>query len=611
MKTRIAAAFLSCLFGLSAYAYVQPLHRKISAYAFDHAMSQTDVLKRYGWESMTLTLRKEMENGAEDQDDGINSLNHFYDPQNYIGLTEPALLGGIPFCKSIGQPAHDWALRSPLEGNGNTRSLEDAHEYLNRALSAPTEAERKKSARELFATLGHIAHLLQDMGQPDHTRNDQHLSLFGFEFSGDIAAGLYEKWTAEHLLASAPLADGTSPSALFTNPVYPEGIISYWAYFQWMSRYSSLHFLTQDTNYGSMPFCSPHVEPDIRRATPRVRTRTVSAWDDDAATMTLVTFDENVYSLPLTRTSPGSIDVDEFHTVESVLDYEAGAFGKRVFSLSDESWLSRAKHLIPRTVGVSAAFLKSFFRGPLYATWVPNDTDDSLTALVKSSDTNYDNSYAYLFQNDGSKLNMVWHPASPGYAFSRFVYGGPTEIPTRLPYLIDGQPFYRRETRVVVRGDRYISGEPRESRAITGVVIPARNELKVIIEYDSTFVHDNLYLNVWPVAGTDVNDFPVARGFTTSSSHGNGPFTRLKKRPFNGVIEGSIGLADEHEVRVIVIIDPTLAWPTTQWPTPARLRVYRNGTLQFDRQWPFGPTQSILSVELSVKGTGAVTVIDE
>lgn len=58
--------------------------------------------------------------------------------------------------------------------------------------AAPTKAERDKYWATLFRALGDIVHLIQDMGQPQHTRNDQHAGKFPEFLTGH--ASVYEKY---------------------------------------------------------------------------------------------------------------------------------------------------------------------------------------------------------------------------------------------------------------------------------------------------------------------------------------------------------------------------------------------------------------------------------
>ena len=129
-----------------------------------------------------------LENNPQDDPNGAISrvLNHFHDPYNDRGLQI-----------SIEAPrtrASDWALTDA----GNHFNALRAREAMWRALTLKTspaqgvadlpfmpssdmptkEALRMAYWATTFRALGDIVHLLQDMAQPQHTRNDPHSGLF-------------------------------------------------------------------------------------------------------------------------------------------------------------------------------------------------------------------------------------------------------------------------------------------------------------------------------------------------------------------------------------------------------------------------------------------------
>ena len=92
-------------------------------------------------------------------------FNHFFNVQGDSR--------GLPF--SVAAP--DWALGVAGRGAGSTQNhftVLDAWLAQVRSLTAEVRADRDRSAATLFRTLGHVVHLLQDMAQPQHVRNDPH-----------------------------------------------------------------------------------------------------------------------------------------------------------------------------------------------------------------------------------------------------------------------------------------------------------------------------------------------------------------------------------------------------------------------------------------------------
>jgi len=133
--------------------------------------------------------------------------SHFYDPVHNIPLT----VLGI----QQGSKATDWALGltnaldvSEPEDTGRRQhfSLRDFYNNLYWAMTLErphvgggprTARDRERDSderKQRFATslksLGHVVHLLQDMAQPQHSRNDQHLGISAF-----IKKRLFEPFT--------------------------------------------------------------------------------------------------------------------------------------------------------------------------------------------------------------------------------------------------------------------------------------------------------------------------------------------------------------------------------------------------------------------------------
>ena len=112
--------------------------------------------------------------GGYDEDGGTRFTNHFYDPvaNPSIGLTDTSESPwGIT---GNGADSFTWA---GLRGtNGNNRTWQNARDAQLNALTSPQKADRESSAADTFYFLGHIIHLIQDLSQPSHTRNDNHFS---------------------------------------------------------------------------------------------------------------------------------------------------------------------------------------------------------------------------------------------------------------------------------------------------------------------------------------------------------------------------------------------------------------------------------------------------
>jgi len=116
--------------------------------------------------------------------------NHFFDPIYNRGLT----VFGIS-----GQRSPDWAIEDAGKITEQEFSFQDARDYFYKAMTLPGKQERDKYFGFMFQTLGQVIHHIQDMAQPQHTRNDIHIN-FGECWLKNIFGlvenpSLYEQYT--------------------------------------------------------------------------------------------------------------------------------------------------------------------------------------------------------------------------------------------------------------------------------------------------------------------------------------------------------------------------------------------------------------------------------
>jgi hypothetical protein len=209
MKKVAALVAVATLVSSPAAAYEQEVHKMMTKYAVETSTLK-DRMKDYGLSQGLLTVDSSLANGylfywfgqpiltlgsksvvewtqkgANDEDSiiGLRMTNHFYNPQ--------ALFGNEGLVAYLGQPSLDWGLgqRTPESVNQDF-SLRKAKDYLYKGITEPSESERLKNLTQLFLTIGHVVHLVQDLGQPQHTRNDAHPPW---------NSSLYEAWTHKYM----------------------------------------------------------------------------------------------------------------------------------------------------------------------------------------------------------------------------------------------------------------------------------------------------------------------------------------------------------------------------------------------------------------------------
>lgn len=142
--------------------------------------------------------------GAELEDEsGFFSgrpLNHFFDPISSFALNYPG------YASNYTAPA--WAQNSHCAGSSQTTpynpsgddasdtnqcfSLQDGVNYFYYALTLPNSDDRDQQFGNLFLTVGHVMHLVQDMAQPQHVRNDAHCDAWQCFLVGKYNPSRYE-----------------------------------------------------------------------------------------------------------------------------------------------------------------------------------------------------------------------------------------------------------------------------------------------------------------------------------------------------------------------------------------------------------------------------------
>jgi hypothetical protein len=312
--------------------------------------------------------------GAVDEDRPVllpfpRVRHHFHNP------TLPWSEAGLPAIQ--GQSAIVWAQnpRQDERDGGGTHAWQDARRHFRTALTAAETTERQTAFADLFATLGHQIHLIQDAANPAHTRNDAHPVLelaarplfgdpdrfhfwaetrdnFDRAFLSPAGTRLPSQGPAPSVLAREANELAPVPTARLIDteqyrPLYERRTVSPPAGLDiGIAEYSSAHFFSDDTILRGLAIPSAattlrdggEIDPRTGRArwyllsrtaptpeVPRVALATMSALDRD---------------LP-----------DPLRTTK--------------LKLSQKVFADTAKLLFPRAVGYSTALLDYFFRGRL------------------------------------------------------------------------------------------------------------------------------------------------------------------------------------------------------------------------------------------------------
>jgi len=334
---------------------------------------------------------REDDSSTEDnpQDDPYHTnlkrpLHHFFDPY----YNRPLTALGLSLLDPDVHTAPAWGLgtRNPFAqpnaaeaGRRNHFTVFDAREAMYRALTGRdsqgnvlqpatgdtlTKPQDIRSAywATMFRALGDVVHLVQDMGQPQHTRNDRHAGVLGagaksvYEFFVDARA----KSEAEYKI------DGTTvtPQPLDYGSYPIPSFVRYSDYFSTspgagsltgngLADYSNRGFFSFGTNLGSNPYTSP--------------SNNSASYTKESATGLLPTSPPQRLNflrgdVPDTLHAGSSANIRL--TTESVFDLFLVSTPP-TYSLNRFNYDDMAGLLIPRAVAYSAGLINYFFRGKI------------------------------------------------------------------------------------------------------------------------------------------------------------------------------------------------------------------------------------------------------
>lgn len=215
-----------------SFAYSTDTHAYLTAEIFSsYNKNFTDLPIPDSWKSYLL-------DGSRREDDQFRALNHFYDPVYNRGFTSP-LLGSW-------NKSPDWAMNETLQNQSKYKTAATVASMLTAAeqdnlglVSAETDYAwdrgirayaRGDTAKAAFV-LGHILHLIEDLGVPEHTRNEAH-----------PRSSPYENWTSRFSIRNPdnilePRLDTTKPISF----------VSLSGYFSGLATYSNNNFYSQNT----------------------------------------------------------------------------------------------------------------------------------------------------------------------------------------------------------------------------------------------------------------------------------------------------------------------------------------------------------------------------
>ncbi|HEU5133721.1 MAG TPA: hypothetical protein VFU13_01135 [Steroidobacteraceae bacterium] len=508
MKICALVALLTC-FTMHASAYNQGVHQVISEHAARRSVLYTGaLLADWGYSDPltatfpsydfpALTMATMIGRGAyhEDDDSQIKRVfNHFTDaqvnPPFGRGLQAPLGAGDQG---TIGHPSPLWALEDTHTVSSISAALvlspavvpqvysyRDAQEHFFQALSSENPGIRVTRFGAMFQTLGHVVHHIQDMGQPQHPRNESHISEGILE---DEAGSWYELYTSlkypdenpqglQALLANTPYNGGAIPTFSTAREFWSQPDVP-GPHFRGMADFTARNYVGIGTNFrvnvasdGSVSFLGDPDQPlpnGINRDGTPVYLQRVTA--------PLTMYDGSVRSTSMRyvkgKVYDENISVIAERTQERILASEsiflpAFAAGPLDATMATNSVVFDDNYpvLLPRSSAFSSGLINHFFRGrlDLFRT-TPTGTNWS----ILNAGTQAMNGQFYVYREDSAGTRIL--AAGP---FARSVAVGATTVVS-----VPEPPSSTYRMIVAFRGQIGAEGDPSGSGfvAVAGKVV--------------------------------------------------------------------------------------------------------------------------------------------
>ena len=352
-------------------------------------------------------------------------LHHFYDPVNDKPLNGTILnniLSGCGGCAgTYVHEAVDWALgvndaflASPVPemGRRNHFSILDAKEAMYRALTgrsrangsdnfaidtggaAPVSVADKEKMRKAywataFRSLGDVLHIIQDMAQPQHTRNEAH------SFANGPERQVYEEFTNQRILNRNELICFNRATRDVSNidldgyPV-PDQFGRYSNFFstrdveplgdrKGIADFSNREFFTPSTGINTNKYPSPPDDP------------LHSSYTESIIIDGHVCVGDDIKPVALRRTVEDKLNISTNIANVPVIargfwpqnDQGYGS-SNTTYSLINHTYEEMANILLPRAVAYGAGLLDYFFRGRMEIT----APDEGVYGIIDHSVTN-------------------------------------------------------------------------------------------------------------------------------------------------------------------------------------------------------------------------------
>ncbi|MGH7741103.1 MAG: hypothetical protein ACRENS_03685, partial [Candidatus Eiseniibacteriota bacterium] len=433
----LAVALLVGLLAPRAFGYEVETHRALSNVALRHSgcvvSSYLKTQLRLPDSIMTAvpggTLSSRLEDGADHEDTEwpTRPRHHFFNPITKSGLADIFW----------GTPSLQWAYEDPL----NHWSWRDARNAYQSSFTSGTPAQRAQALGDAFFALGHVIHLVQDLAQPQHTRNDAHLSgLPGspyerycqINYASPYVVSLLPPVSAPSFMGAPTLFDaipGEFSGFWDTGQYHGQADFSVFGATPGLAEYSNAYFITDDTMFGTwtVGFLRRPGMPGLRvgmiNQLPNSSDSRRHAWPHPALQNTDLAsfFPASTTRVSLARAGDGLTGVTHYVSLQvhdangSVVRSMPNLFlidAAGRIGFNDVTYRQYALDLLPMAAAYSAGMLNYFFRGQfdIEVRWQEDAQQYRVTVTNRSGETMRAGDFD-IYQDDASGNRI--HIAGP------------------------------------------------------------------------------------------------------------------------------------------------------------------------------------------------------
>lgn len=379
----------------------QDTHPRITEYTAKQFFDPDFLLKELVLDAKSLRAEKWLQEGAKLEDEGTlagfvtgfaRSLYHFHDPTKPLS---EAGLSDLPLPPKMSTVLWSQNPSAQSGAKGGDWSWQKVRTHQYAYLTAINKADKDANLARQLLGLGYQMHLIQDMSQPNHVRNDTHMDdgvgkkpKYGFEtwvktkfdkVNAILANNFMIVMNTSSVDLTSAYEGGLAPVArlydtrnnlrvdttVVPNMTYITPSISY---SQGMAEYTSANFYSENSIFAAERravgnrFFFPYPkksETDVQRFI-------------DKSLPTIPFVDRNKtyqnFRIGKTATTGEALNCVAKPTIKTANYYRAfgeGQFFYGSFVADEECFEEQANKLLPRAAGYSIAMLNYFFRGKL------------------------------------------------------------------------------------------------------------------------------------------------------------------------------------------------------------------------------------------------------